>query len=133
MQNAVMDEATTRAMPSVLIAEHEALLRWVIRETVCNRFRVLEADTADAVERTLAEADNGLALVMIELRLAGGSALELLRHVKQINPSCHAIVMSGAAEALLDAEVRGLGATLLPKPFDVADLNAVIDRVPPQV
>jgi DNA-binding response OmpR family regulator len=120
----------TGSRPKVLVAEREALLRWVIAETLRDRYGVMEADSVEAARAALARTGGSLALVVIDLGLRDGTGFDLLRQVRSMCPTCPVIVILPFREPRLEAEVRNQGAAVLHKPFDVSDI-ATLARVLP--
>lgn len=69
-------------------------------------------------------------LVLVDLRMPGVSGIDVLRAVREINPSCRVVLMSGFATIDSAVEAVRLGAAdYLTKPFDLARLRKLLAAV----
>ncbi len=87
--------------------------------------------------RTAASADEAMALVrvdspelaVIDLRMPGGSGLELLRQMREHDPATRILVLTGYGSIATAVEATKLGAeAYLPKPVDADELLAAFAR-----
>jgi two-component system response regulator (stage 0 sporulation protein F) len=68
-------------------------------------------------------------LIVTDLRLPGASGLELIRRVHQTSPGTRTMLITAFGSPELEKQLRGLGATYLPKPFALQEFVAAIHRV----
>jgi DNA-binding NtrC family response regulator len=113
----------------VLLLEDEADLRRAMARKLAARFpEVIEAGTS---AEALAALERAPDLLIADLRLPDGSALPVLEAARGLRPEPLKIAISGAASAQEAFELSSRYGVLefLAKPFSLADLEAVIDRV----
>lgn len=110
--------------PAVLIVEdNETARRCLARLLTLQGYKV---ETAGTFAVAAAELD-GQAVVLLDLNLPDGIGTELLQAVRAHHPQMHVVILSGAAEDLLD-EARALGPDLvMRKPADVPALLKWLD------
>jgi two-component system response regulator RegA len=113
------------AATSILIVDDDHMLRERLARAFRSRgFDVRAAETsAEAVD---AAREDPPELAVVDLRMPGGSGLDLVRQLKAIDESTKIIVLSGYGSIATAIEAIRLGAlNFLPKPADVDDiLNA---------
>ncbi len=97
--------------------------------------RVLEAEglevfvVPDATQALEVLARGRCRLVLCDLMLPDRSGLELIRELHAVRPEVPLVVITGYATAANEAQARQAGASdFLPKPFDDAELLAVVRR-----
>ncbi|HZQ91223.1 MAG TPA: sigma-54 dependent transcriptional regulator [Terriglobales bacterium] len=91
-------------------------------------FSVQSSARSDDVLRLL-EAQRVDALI-VESTASDGTLLDLLREIKTRRPDCEVVVISESASVSLAVQAVKLGAyDFLPKPFDLQDLNALLQRL----
>lgn len=69
------------------------------------------------------------ALIVTDLRILGASGLEFIRRVHQTSPGTRTMLITAFGSPELENQVRGLGATYLPKPFALQDFVAAVQSV----
>lgn len=112
----------------VWIVDDDQAIRWVLekalaRAEVPTRSFAQASDVLEALE-----SDTPAALVS-DIRMPGGSGLDLLRQIKERHPQLAVIVMTAYAD--LDSTVsafQGGAFDYLAKPFDVNEAVALIER-----
>jgi two-component system response regulator RegA len=73
-------------------------------------------------------------LAVVDLRMPGRSGLELVRDLKQLDPSMHVLVLTGYGSIATAVEAVRLGAAnYLPKPADADDVLAALGRAGAEV
>lgn len=118
--------------PLVLVVDDDAALCATLWDLLRERgYRVcLAHDVATAAERL--RADDGFAVVLLDLRLPDGDGADVLRQARGVNPQAQVVLITGhraEAERQL-ARVLDEGArAVLHKPLDVAELLATVDRL----
>jgi DNA-binding response OmpR family regulator len=113
----------------ILIIEDETELMEVIRQSLeKENFRVESAaDYAGALDKIISFDYD---CILLDIMLPGGSGLDILQELKNLNKSDNVIIIS--AKDSLDDKLKGLelGADdYLTKPFHIAELNARIKSV----
>jgi two-component system response regulator RegA len=114
--------------PSILIVDDDQILR----ERLGRAFnaRGFEARTApgpsEALDLARAESPE---MAVVDLKMPGGSGLELIRDLLAIDGATRIVVLTGHGSIATAIEAVRLGATYyLPKPADVDDILAAFDR-----
>jgi DNA-binding NtrC family response regulator len=114
----------------VLVVDDEPLVRWSIAETLREHgFDIVEA--SDARSAMAAARDRELApdAVLLDLKLPDSDDLTLLASVRRLVPTAPVILMTAFGTPEVLDEARRLGAfTVLDKPFDVDELEVLIER-----
>ena len=120
-------------MPSVLIVDDEALIRWSVAETLESEgYQVLEAGSArEALER-FSEVGDGIGVAVLDLRLPDCADLALLRRIREIAPDCRIILMTAYGTTEILDEARRAGAIgVLAKPFDMTRVAGLVHTALP--
>lgn len=115
------------AVSVILYVEDNADVRTLVVELLASPQRrfVCCADVPSA----LAALDaNDVDIVMTDLNLPGASGMELVRTVFDQRPTCPVIVCSGH-EVPLDAFPPGARVHCVRKPFDVDELEALLNQL----
>jgi CheY-like chemotaxis protein len=116
---------------AVLVCDDELNIRELIATVLeGDGFRVVRA--RDGVEGVAAFAREpaGFVLAVVDLLMPGLGGHEVVRRVRQLRPALPAVLVSGFADRELPADVRASGpTTLLPKPFRLEHLSAVVGQL----
>ncbi len=115
---------------SVLIVEDDDRLRGRLARALAERgFETREAaDVQSAVAAARADSPE---YVLVDLRVPGGSGLDVLREVKTIDPGTTVVVLTGYGSIATAVEAVRLGAAeYLTKPADVDQIVAALTRTP---
>jgi two-component system, response regulator RegA len=115
---------------SLLIVEDDDRLRSRLARALSERgFEVREADN---VQNALAAArEDSPEFVLVDLRVPGGSGLDVVREVKVIDPATTIVVLTGYGSIATAVEAVRLGAAeYLTKPADVDQIVAALTRTP---
>lgn len=68
-------------------------------------------------------------LVLLDMKIPGMDGLDILKHIKQINPSIKVIMMTAYGELDMIKEATDLGALMhFTKPFDIDDLRSAVNK-----
>jgi two-component system response regulator RegA len=114
--------SATVSGPSLLIVDDDRILR----ERLARAFRVRGYDvrTADDFDEALAvAAADPPELALVDLRMPGGSGLELVRRLHALDEATRIVVLTGYGSIATAIDALRLGAThYLPKPADVQDV-----------
>jgi DNA-binding NtrC family response regulator len=112
----------------VLVVDDEPLIRWSVAETLSGLgFDVEEAADAASALRIVTNAALQFGVVILDLRLPDMSDLSLLGTLRQLLPRAHLILMTAFGTPELIASARALGADVLAKPFELDELNGLVD------
>jgi two-component system response regulator RegA len=116
------------APQSILIVDDDE----IFRERLARSFRTRGFDvrTAGTVEAALGLArEDSPELAVLDLRMPGGSGVDLLRGLKQIDPSTKVLILSGYGSIATAVEAVKLGAeNFIPKPADADDILAAFEK-----
>jgi two-component system response regulator HydG len=115
--------------PQLLVVDDERPILSLIRAiAVGEGFDVsTSVDGADALAQLRRRPVD---LVLVDLRMPGVSGMDVLRAVREINPSCRVVLMSGFATIDSAVEAVKLGAAdYLTKPFDLARVRKLLATV----
>ncbi len=110
----------------ILLIEDEPELRKSIKQYLHQEGYLLES-AVDYVKASEKAADYDYDCVLVDITLPGGSGLDIVRQLKKAGSKAGIIIIS--AKNSIDDKIAGLdlGADdYLPKPFDLAELNARI-------
>jgi two-component system, response regulator RegA len=120
--------ATATAVPSILIIDDDRVLRERLARAL--RERGYDVRTAaDYDEAVTASASDPPELALVDLRMPGGSGLDLVRHLHQLDATTKIVVLTGYGSIATALDAMRLGAThYLPKPADVHDILAAFQR-----
>lgn len=98
----------------------------VLRERLARAFRERGYDvrTADDFDAAVADAEEDPPeLALVDLRMPGGSGLDLVRRLHALDPTTRIVVLTGYGSIATALDAVRLGAThYLPKPADVHDI-----------
>ena len=110
------------------VIDDERNIRWVLEKALTqNGWEVSSFDSADKALNQLSHSNPDV--VITDIRMPGTTGLELLEKVKETRPNIPVIVMTAHSD--LDSAVTSIqkGAfEYLPKPFEVDEAIAVVDR-----
>jgi len=115
-------------MKPVWIVDDDQAIRWVLEKALA-RAGVTTRSFSQAADVLAALDSETPATLVSDIRMPGGSGLDLLRKIKDSHPSLPVIVMTAFAD--LDSTVsafQGGAFDYLAKPFDVNEAVALIQR-----
>jgi two-component system response regulator RegA len=118
----------TSGAPSMLIVDDDDTLRE--RLAVAFRARGFDTRTARSYEEGLALAQADCPeLAVLDMRMPGGSGLQLLRELKRIDPETKIVVLTAYGSIANTIDAMKLGAVYyLQKPADVDDIMAAFQH-----
>ncbi|MCZ8514593.1 response regulator [Paenibacillus filicis] len=68
-------------------------------------------------------------LVLLDMKIPGMDGLDILKHIKSIDPSIKVIMMTAYGELDMIKEATDLGAIMhFTKPFDIDELRAAVNQ-----
>ena len=115
-------------LPSILLVDDDAVFRERLARSLKGRgFDVRTAgNTIEAVK--LAREDSP-EMAVVDLRMPGGSGIDLVKELKAIDESTKVIMLTGYGSIATAVDAVKLGATdYLPKPADADDILAAFER-----
>jgi DNA-binding NtrC family response regulator len=112
---------------AVLVVDDNAGIRMVCRVNLeLAGYRVIEAGGPEEAARAL--ADDAVSAVLLDLKLFEvGDGLAFARRIKNESPDLPVVLMSGTTPA--PKERLDFVDGMLPKPFDMGEMVATIDRL----
>jgi putative two-component system response regulator len=122
-----MDLDTADDKPCVLLVDDEGRVRRsLLRILQSAGYRCLEA--ADVAEARAVLERTQVALVLTDIRMPGASGLELVSHIKELEPEtvCITVTALDSTETAVDALSRGAYAYVI-KPFDMNEILIQVD------
>jgi CheY-like chemotaxis protein len=122
------DLMKTPADRSILVIDDEVAVNNNIRKILAKKdYHVDQAVTkAEAIDKI---KDRPYELVLLDLKIPGVKGLELLKAVRDFNPSAKVIIITGYASIETAVESARMGAVdYLPKPFTPAEIRQVTDQ-----
>ncbi|WP_059048666.1 response regulator [Paenibacillus senegalimassiliensis] len=67
-------------------------------------------------------------LVLLDMKIPGMDGLEILKHIKEVNPDIKVIMMTAYGELDMIKEATDLGALMhFTKPFDIDEMRAAVN------
>ncbi|MBU0502260.1 MAG: response regulator [bacterium] len=110
-----------KKLPKILIADDETLLRESLTTVLEEEYDVISAATGgEAVAKVKKEQ---VEIVILDLRLPDLDGLEVLRRIKEIDPTIAVIIVSAIKEAPTELKAKALGAfDYITKPFNLEEL-----------
>ncbi|MDQ3024539.1 MAG: response regulator [bacterium] len=116
---------------TVLVTDDEAIVRTVLT-SMLERLGCTVILTCSAPEAIRAYESHytSIDLVLFDLMLPGMTGDRLYEQLRMINPACRAVLITGNSESELLPDLIASGVSgVLPKPFDVHELQAELSRV----
>lgn len=115
---------------SLLIVEDDDRLRERLARALTDRgFETREA--GDVQTAVAAARQDSPEYVLVDLRVPGGSGLDVVREIKAIDPATTIVVLTGYGSIATAVEAVRLGAAeYLTKPADVDQIAAALTRTP---
>lgn len=111
----------------VLVIDDEPLIRWSVAESLSDAgYGVEQASDAAAALRCVTTAAAPFSVVVLDLRLPDMSDLSLLKTLRQLLPETGLILMTAFGTPEIVQEASELGATVLGKPFELAELRRLV-------
>ena len=114
--------------PVILVAEDDKSVRLVVQQALARQGYVVQSSGNTAGLWKLIESGRGDVLIT-DVALPDGDALDLLPRIKEHRPDLPVIVMSARSILLTAVKTQQIGVfEYLPKPFELRNLIEVIDR-----
>lgn len=118
-------------MHRVAVAEDDADMRGLIADALRREgYSVVEAADGAALRRALGDASEAaLELVISDVCMPVVTGLAVLREIRESGSTLPVVLMTGFGDDSVRQEAVGLGAVLFNKPFQLADLRALVRAV----
>lgn len=118
------------ALPTVLIVDDEALIRWSLTEALGERgYAVSEASDGRGALAAIEGAAEPFDVVLLDYRLPDSADLRLLATVKRLAPGSQVIMITAHNSPELAHGASALGAfRVISKPFEVESLAELIGQ-----
>ena len=114
--------------PVILVAEDDKSVRLVVQQALARQGYVVQSSGNAAGLWKLIESGRGDVLIT-DVALPDGDALDLLPRIKERRPDLPVIVMSARSTLLTAVKTQQIGVfEYLPKPFELRSLIEVTDR-----
>ena len=127
-QTSTITDATPReTLPSILLVDDDEVLRERLATAI--RARGYEVRTAASSADAIKEAEKeSPEMAVVDLRMPGGSGLELLRELRKHDPHTRVLVLTGYGSIATAVEaVRDGAVGYLPKPADADEILAALN------
>ena len=115
--------------PTLLFVDDEVRILSALRRVLRREgWRILTAETPEQALRILGEQE--VDVIVTDQKMPGMSGLQLLAEAARRRPRARRLLITGWTEAVPPEEVASLGIrALIPKPWDDADLKAILRRL----
>jgi two-component system, response regulator RegA len=119
-------EETQETLPSILLVDDDEVLRERLATAI--RDRGYEVRTASSAEEALREAaKDSPEMAVVDLKMPGGSGLDVLRELRRQDPSTRVLMLTGYGSIATAVEAVREGAVgYLPKPADADEILAAL-------
>ncbi|HKR13658.1 MAG TPA: HD domain-containing phosphohydrolase [Pyrinomonadaceae bacterium] len=115
------------AVPRILIVDDEREITEILADLLSEEYECLKAGSAEQALDCLRNSE--FQLVISDITMPGMSGLEMIPHIKQINPDTVVVMISGMQTVESAIGALRLGAfDYLMKPFDLRQVEAVVKR-----
>jgi DNA-binding NtrC family response regulator len=113
--------------PTLLIVDDEFGVRESLKMVFYKEFRLMEADSVETAIPIVLESKP--AIVLLDVLMPKTDGMEALRRIKEIEPACEVIMLTGVNSQQLSSKALNFGAfDFIAKPFDVVDLRQKVER-----
>jgi two-component system response regulator RegA len=120
-------EVGKESLPSVLLVDDDEVLRERLASAL--RDRGYEVRTAGSPDEALREAaKDSPEMAVVDLRMPGGSGLDVLRELRRADPSTRVLMLTGYGSIATAVQAVREGAIgYLPKPADADEIIAALN------
>jgi DNA-binding NtrC family response regulator len=120
-----------KSTATALIVDDDDLVRWALAESLKDSgYRVCEAASGREAVTAILAAPEPFDVVLLDYRLPDSSDLMLLNRLRSLSPASKVVMLTGYGTPTLLESAIALGARcVVPKPFDVVALTALLSRV----
>ncbi len=120
------EEQNQETLPSILLVDDDEVLRERLATAI--RDRGYEVRTAGSPEEALREAaKDSPEMAVVDLKMPGGSGIEVLRELRRQDPNTRVLMLTGYGSIATAVEAVREGAVgYLPKPADADEILAAL-------
>jgi CheY-like chemotaxis protein len=123
------DASDEKTAPTVLLAEDEAMLRFVAAETLSDAgFQVFDAVDGSAGLKIL-ESGTHIDLLISDIKMPGLNGYQLAEAGLALRPGLKVLLMTGYAQEPIPETIKRAGARVIYKPFDFDVLSALAQEL----
>ena len=129
------DTVQTDSPPVILVADDDPLIRTLLIRLI-TKVQAVPVVVADGTSAIVAVHAYGASLTgaLLDVTMPTTSGIEVAAYIQQQGLTIPIVLMSGGIPAhLLDGLYRLHAVTLLPKPFDLAVLQPILQRMVPSL
>ncbi|OGR26416.1 MAG: hybrid sensor histidine kinase/response regulator [Desulfuromonadaceae bacterium GWB2_53_15] len=120
------DSSSTEQQATILIVDDEELIRDLC-EKALKQYRILKADSCS--EALWLYKNERPDLILSDVMMPGGTGIDLLRRVKEIDPHAVVIIMTGFAEKEIVLNALKEGADdFISKPLNLLQLRTAVEK-----
>ncbi|HUC98859.1 MAG TPA: response regulator [Candidatus Polarisedimenticolaceae bacterium] len=113
--------------PLLLIVDDEFGVRESLKMVFCKDFRLMEAESVEAAIPIVLDSKPNV--VLLDVLMPKTDGIQALRRIKELQPACEVIMLTGVNSQQLSTEALNSGAfDFVAKPFDVVDLRQKVGR-----
>jgi DNA-binding response OmpR family regulator len=113
--------------PLVVVADDDPAFRMLLRVNLeLESYRVLEAGNAADVRAAMSE--EGVSLVLLDVRLGEDDGIELARELRDTHPRLAIAFLTGSTIAPAE-EAHEVGDAVVQKPFELEELSETVARL----
>jgi DNA-binding NtrC family response regulator len=113
--------------PLLLIVDDEFGVRESLKMVFGKDFRLMEAESVEAAIPIVLDSKPNV--VLLDVLMPKTDGIEALRRIKELQPACEVIMLTGVNSQQLSTQALNSGAfDFVAKPFDVVDLRQKVGR-----
>lgn len=129
MGRCMTDAPEDKNAPTVLLAEDEAMLRFVAVETLSDAgFQVFDAVDGSAGLKIL-ESDTRIDILISDIKMPGLNGYQLAEAGLALRPGLKVLLMTGYAQEPIPEKIKRAGARVIYKPFDFDALSSLAQEL----
>ena len=115
------------SQPSLLIVDDEVGVRESLKIVFSKDYRLLEADSVEvAIQKVQEERPE---IVFLDILMPGADGLKALMRIKELNPNCEVIMLTGLNAERTASIAKESGAfDYVVKPFDIEELRLKVEN-----
>lgn len=113
----------------ILLVDDDPDFRAEMRECLSNRYRVMEAASGEEAIQ-LIKQPNAIDVVILDVMMPGLSGTDVLKHMRQLNPSLGIVILTGRSSKDIAIEaVKGHADDYIEKPLDMDYFFKAIEKI----